>query len=161
MPIITIQGTPIEFPDSGNDPNWAPAVIEFAQAVEAALQGFVGAYDVAPQTYSMVTNVNASPVDLPNLTFPTSDVRGVFIRYTVFRSTDTTSAYESGDIIATYSASNPSSNKWDVIQRRNGDGKVSIMFSDSGQVQFTSEALSGTNHAGKITYTASALSQTT
>lgn len=160
MPKITIQGTIIDFPNSGSDPNWAPAVIQFAQAVEAAIQGFAGAFDVAPQSYTMTANLNASPVDLTNLTFPPSDVRAVFIKYTVFRSTDSTSAYEGGDIIATYSAANPTNNKWDVIQRKNGDAKVSISFSDSGQVQFTSEALSGINHSGKFTYTATALSQT-
>jgi hypothetical protein len=33
---ITIGSQVIEFPSSGADPNWAPAVIDFAQAVETA-----------------------------------------------------------------------------------------------------------------------------
>ena len=156
---INIQGTIIAFPASGNDPNWAPAVIQFAQAVEAALQGVAGPFDVAPQAFAMTSNLNVSPVDLSNLTFPTSDVRAVFINFVVFRSTDTTSVYEAGDIIASYDASAPTNDKWDVIIRRNGDAKVDITISDTGQVQFTSLAIAGSNHVGRFTYKATALTQ--
>jgi hypothetical protein len=84
---ITIQSTVINFPSSGSSPNWSEAVIQFAEAVAAALALVVGPFDVAPQTFVMTSNANTN-VALPNLTFPPSDVQGAVIQYSVLRQTN-------------------------------------------------------------------------
>lgn len=83
---IQIQSQIIQFPASGDSPNYAPAIIQFAQAVAAALELVVGPFDVAPQTFVMTSNANTN-VSLPNLTFPPSDVQGAIIQYSVLRQT--------------------------------------------------------------------------
>ena len=47
MPIITIAGTPIDFPSSGREPNWADAVIQFAQATADTLFDGIDGPDTA------------------------------------------------------------------------------------------------------------------
>lgn len=84
--VITIQGTVIEFPSSGQSPNWAPAVIEFAQAVEQALSGVAGDYDVSPQAIDITNGASSTPITA--LSFPTSVVRSVIIRYSIYRICD-------------------------------------------------------------------------
>lgn len=156
MPSINIQGTLIDFPDTGNSPVWSDAVIQFAQAVEAALATITGPFDVAPQIYNMESNLNIN-VTIPSLQFPTSDVRGAFVRYTVSRSTSTASAYEGGQIMVDYNPDNPIGNKWEIAREYAGDGSITFTITDVGQIQFTTVALGGINHSGQIAFTAQSL----
>ena len=159
MPIVTIGSTIINFPNSGTSPNWAPAVIDFAVAVENALAGVVGPFDVSPQTLIIDTYNPGTNINIPNLSFSTTVVRGAFIRYTVFRSTSMTSAYEIGELKIVYNPSGPVNNKWEVGRQYVGDGSITFNVTDTGQVQFTTTTLSGINHTGQLSYSAVALLQ--
>lgn len=153
---ITIAGTTIQFPLSGADPNWSPAVILFAQLVAQALSGVVGPFDVSPQIFDMTANVNTN-VSLPNLAFPTSEVRGAFIRYSVFRQTSSTSGSETGTLVATYNPNNPVNQKWEMTRTFAGNNaNITFTITDTGQVQFSTTVLAGTSHVGIITYSAQA-----
>lgn len=159
MPSINIQGTIIDFPDSGSSPNWAQAVIEFAQAVESSLSGLAGPFDVSPQTLNIDAQNPGTNVDITNLTFPTSEVRSAFIRYAVYRSTTTNSAYESGSLEVVYNPNGPVNQKWEVVREYVGDGSITFSMTDVGQIRFSTSALAGLNHTGVITYTAQAILQ--
>lgn len=158
MPAINIGGSIIQFPDSGTSPNWAEAIIQFAQVVENSLANVAGPFDIPPQQYIMVSNANTN-VDIPNLEFPVSEVRGAFIRYSVFRTTSTTTVAESGTIELIYNPDGSVGNKWERSREYTGDAQVTFAVSDTGQVNFSSALLSGTGHAGTIVYTAKALEQ--
>lgn len=159
MPTISIGSTVINFPNSGSSPNWAQPVIDFATAVQNTLSGLAGPADVFPQIF-VINNFNpGTNIDIPNLTFSTTIVRAAFIRYAVFRSTNSASAYEAGEIKIVYNPNGPVGNKWEYDRRFIGDGQISFTITDTGQVQLTTEALSGINHTGKITYSAQALLQ--
>lgn len=162
MPTLTINGQIIDFPDSAASPNWSEAVIQFAQAVEGALALVGGTYDVSPQAFTIDAYNTASNVDIPALSFPTSAVRAVFIRYSVYRTTDSTSAYEAGDMITMYNPNNGSGLKWTLSEgNRTGSGaQITFNITDTGQFQFSTTALSGSNHAGKIVFEARSLEQT-
>lgn len=161
MPQLTINGTIIEFPNSAQSPNWAPAVIQFAQAVEGALAIAIGTYDVAPQAFTIDPYNPGTDIDIPNLSFPVNDVRAVFIRYSVYRTTDSNTAYEAGDIIAMYNPNNPVNSKWALSRgnRTGGDGQISFSVTDNGQFRFSTTALAGSNHAGKLVFDARSLEQ--
>lgn len=160
MPLITVNGVPIQFPDSGTSPNWAPAIIEFAQEVATALTSTSGPYDVSPQSQDIsASNPGTANTNITALNFSTTNVRGIFIRYTVQRSTNSTSVYEAGDFIGVYNPNNSSGFKWDISQQRAGNAKIAFNITDTGQVQYTCTAISGTSHTGKITFAAQALQQ--
>ncbi len=160
MPIIQIQGTVINFPDSGSSPNWAPAVIDFAEAVQNALSGVVGPADVAPQTLVLDSYNPGTSINVPNLNFSTTTVRAAFIRYAMYRSTNSTSAYEAGTLIIVYNPNGSTNQKWDQGRQYVGNGQISFTVKDTGQVQLNVSALAGINHSGKISYSAQALLQT-
>lgn len=157
---ITILGTVVEFPSSSQSPNWAPALIQFAQLVEQALALNTGNFDVSPQVYTMVSNSNTD-VNLPNLAFPNSSVRTALVQYSVFRTTTgpTTTAYQAGDMTVVYNPNNSVNEKWELMHRYEGDGDITFTITDDGQFQFSSTALAGSNHMGFISYSARALSQ--
>jgi hypothetical protein len=161
MPLITIGSTIIDAPDSGASPNWAPAIIQFMEAVAQQLAITSGAFDVAPQSFSLDAYNTASNIDIPALSFSTSNVRAVFIRYAVYRQTTLANADEAGDIIAVYNPNNSVGFKWTVSQvRTSGGAQISFNMTDNGQIQFSTTALSGASHSGKITFEARALEQT-
>lgn len=157
---ITISGTPIEFPTSGSDPNWANAVVAFAQAVEGALQNVSGAFDVSPQVLNIDAQNPGTNIDITSLSFPTSEVRAIILSYAVFRQTSSVAVSETGELRYNYNPDNLIGNKWEKNRDYQGDAKISFTMSDTGQVSFSTTALAGTNHVGAITFTAKALLQT-
>lgn len=164
MPNITIQNTTIAFPDSGTSPNWAAAVIQFAQAVASALTVSVGNFDIAPQNYAIDAYNAVSNQPIPALQFPTSQVRAAIVRYSVYRTSSTQVAYESGLMLAVYNSSGAT---WELTREYVGDGKIAFNITNTGQFQFSTNATNGTtaasltgiNHAGKIIFAAQALLQ--
>ena len=151
---VTIQNNVIEFPESGTSPNWAPAVLAFVQAVEAALAGLTGGYDVAPQTQNIDAANPLTDIDVTALNFPPVDVRAVTIYYAVTRTTDSAEVAEGGTIEMVYNGSNPVTDKWEIVNTHAGDALISFSVSDTGQVKFSTEALAGLDHTGKITFRA-------
>lgn len=161
MPTLTINAQVIEFPESAESPNWAPALIQFAEAVQQALAISIGTYDVAPQAFDLASFNAATDVDITNLSFPTDAVRAVFIRYSIFRTTDSNTIYEAGDMIAMYNPNNSVNNKWTLStgNKTGSGGQLIFKVTDSGQFRFDSTALAGTNHAGKLIFDARSLEQ--
>lgn len=155
---LVIQGTVIDFPSSGQDPNWAPAVIAFAEAVTAALQGVAGDFDVSPQIFTLDAYNPGTNVAIPLLTFPVSNVLSVQINYSVTRTTSLTTVVDAGVITMVYNGANPSNFKWEVARVGVTDsGGITFNVTDAGVVQFTTSTLSGTSHVGKLLYSARAL----
>lgn len=159
MPTITINNIPINFPDDGASPDWAPAIIQFAEAVENSLANVVNPNDVFPQVFSINSYNSASNISIPALSFPTASVCAVFIRYAVYRTTSSANASEAGDLIAVYNPNNGVGLKWSLSR---GDitgagAQISFNMTDGGQIQFSTTALGGTGHTGYISFDARAL----
>ena len=86
MPILNINGQIIDFPDVSESPNWADALIQFAQAVEGALAVAINQYDVPPQVFTLDA-YNGLTAEIANLVFPPSQVRACTIFFSVWRKT--------------------------------------------------------------------------
>lgn len=155
---ITIQGTPVTFPTSGSSPDWAPALVQFAQLVEAALAGVAGSFDVAPQAQTIDAQ-NPDTAEIASLSFPTSDVRAAFIPYAVYRDTATQTVTEGGELFIVYNETGPTNNKWSISQRRTGDASITFSISDVGQVSFTTTEVTGGTHVGVISFSGRAILQ--
>jgi len=155
---VVINGTPITLASSGESPNWAPGIIEFTQAVETALSAAIGAFDVAPQVMN-IDAYNGTGADVTNLSFSTSNVRAAFIKYSVFRTTSSNTAYEAGNMILVYNPNGTIGSKWEVARDYVGDGSITFSVSDTGVVSFVTTAIAGTSHAGILSYSGAALLQ--
>jgi hypothetical protein len=156
---INIGGTIINFPTSAESPNWSEPVVAFAEAVQNVLFGVSGPFDVPTQSFALDSFNPGTNISIPALIFSTASVRGAFIRYVVYRTTSLATAYEIGEMEIVYNPSNPTGHKWEVGRRTIGDGQISFVVTDTGQVQLSTIALSGINHVGKITFNAVALGQ--
>jgi hypothetical protein len=156
---ITINGTVVSLPVSSASPNWAPAIIQAFQLIEAALQGVSGTFDIAPQVLDISAFNNATDEDVTGLTFATSAVRSAVITYFVYRETDSANASESGQIFIDYNDNRSLNEKWAISREAVGDGEITFSITDTGQVQFSTDALSGSNHVGSIGFFAKTIEQ--
>lgn len=148
---VTIQGRTITIPSSGTSPNWAPAMVEFMQAVETALDAVVGPYDVAPQYYTLSNELNAA-VPLPLLVFSTSAVRSIYIKYSIYRESTTTSEAEAGELTVVYDTD---AGTWNMSREAVGSANLTFAISAGGIVSFTTTAMSGgTYSTGVLSYSA-------
>ena len=159
IPSVTIQGTVINFPNSAQSPNWAEPVIQFAEATAEALAAVVGTYDVSPQVINIDLYNPGTDINLTSIPFPTSAVRAVFMRYALLRSTNTTTAYEAGLLVFIYNPNGNVDQKWEVTRDGVGDGKIMFSVQDNGQVLFSTTAISGSGHTGRLAIAAQALLQ--
>lgn len=153
---IIIQGTPIAFPTSADSPDWAPAITQFAEAVALALEEVVGTFDVPPQVLNIDAQNPGTNVNLTNLVFPTTDVRGAFIQYTIYRQTSLAAAAEVGTLQVIY---NTMSGTWELSREYTGDGQATFNITGTGQIQISTILMAGINHTGRVTYLAKALSE--
>lgn len=158
MPTIIIKGTPIEFPDSGASPNWAPAVIEAVEALTDAVNSVTATYDVPPQVQNIDANNSSSNVNINNLNFPATDVRAAIVYYSVYRKTqnsgppDGQEVTEAGQLEISYNASRPVTQKWELVRTGQSDALINFNITDLGQIQFSTQPLTGISHTGIISY---------
>lgn len=174
---IIVNNTPIDFPSSAQSPNWAPALIEFAQNVATALSGIVGPYDVAPQVVDIENDGAEHAIQTPSvsLAFPTSTVRSANIRYSIYRNNDANNTQaETGLLSVVY---NSESATWE-LQREfignitpvgtygnaapSGTCTSGMLFriDNNGQVYYKAATLTSTGYTGKLSFAAQALLQT-
>lgn len=154
---INIQGTLIDFPTSGQSPNWAPAIVEFAQAVEKALDGVANEFDVPPSVVNILNGVTGENISA--LSFASSVVRSAEIKYSVYRKNDDPYLEaESGTLTVVYTGSD-----W-AIQREfmsnRATPSVTFFISSTGQVSYNSELKNSLGYEGKLSFSAQTLLQT-
>lgn len=157
MPIIQIGSQLINFPNSGTDSNWSPAVIRFAQAVSDQLAAIASEFDIAPRVQILTSNANPA-LAVTDVIFPNNAVRSFTFSYAIYRLSDSTSLAESGTVTGVY---NTDDSLW-VLQHefegeRQSDGTPYHTFSMSGdQVILTTIAIPGIYNSteSKISYAA-------
>jgi len=157
---LIIKGTPVELPESGQSPNWAPGIIEAIQALAEAVNSISGTYDVAPQVQDISDFPQNNKIDINNLVFPSEEVRAATIFYSVFRKTQPTE-FESGEELTeagtlqiVYNEGNDPGLKWEIQREFIGDAKIEFSIDDLGQVEFTTNQMTGTPHEGILSYRA-------
>lgn len=162
IPII-INGTTINFPNSGSSPLWSPAIIQAIKLISEALNISSGPFDIPPQNYVMTSNVNTN-VAIPNLSFPVTDVRGAVIFYGVSRSSTSTGSQQlsqSGMLVLNYDPSQSPGNLWQITNEfasaTSSGAQITFSVTDVGQVQFSTTAITGSSPIGSINFRALAV----
>lgn len=157
---LIFGNTIVDVPTSSQAPNWSEGVVDAFTAISETLSTFAGQFDVPSQSQIIDTSNPGIPnTDITALSFPITSVRSVDITYSIFRTTSSTTVYETGHILAIYSPSNSVGSKWELSQDMVGDGKIAFNMTDLGQVQFTATTIAGSGHTGKISFLAKAILQ--
>lgn len=121
---ITIGGTLIEFPNTGASPNWAPAIIQFAQAVGVQLATVVSPFDVAATVQTLTSNTNVGITLNGNgsdLTFPSGSVRSFTFTYAIYRVSTGAGAMSITDTGTVTGVYNTTTVGWSINHTFSGD----------------------------------------
>lgn len=152
MPILTIAGTPYNYPDEGTEPGWGSDATDWAQAVTDVINTLVAPGDILQTTFTLQDNT-ATPTIVSGLRFDPTVVRAANITYSVNRNGQN----QAGLLLLNYNQSGATGSKW-VITEANKIGDVGVTFSidDTGQVYYLSTS---TGFTAAITFAAKTLNQ--
>lgn len=160
MPTINIGGQVILFPNAGSDSSWAPPVIQFAEAVEAVLNGIQSPYDVSNKVQTILIDGITVPdnYEIANAEFPNVNVRSFSLSYSIYRTNGVTTQNMNGVFSGEYDTL---SSQWFTSDQFTGDvaanGSPLHEFYMSGdQVNMAIVALGGAYDTtnSKISYSA-------
>lgn len=161
---LTVGTQVIDFPSSGQDPNWAPAVIQFAQAVTDQLSSIASQFDISPRVQILTTDANSNIV-VNSVVFPSGSVRSFTFNYAIYRTNGsgggTTTLAENGTVSGVYKTTTATwalQHEFDGV--RQSGGLPYHTFSMSGDQLLLSTVAIGGAYDGtnsKISYGASTI----
>jgi hypothetical protein len=162
MSVRLVIGTQvIEFPSSGQNANFAPGIIQFAQAVTDQLSAIASQFDITPRVQILSVDVN-NTIDVDSCVFPSGSVRSFTFTYAIYRVNSTTSFSEDGTVVGVYDTLN---SIW-ILQHefegtRQSSGLPYNTFSMSGdQLKISTTTIGGTGYDGtnsELSYSAKTL----
>lgn len=152
---LVIGSQTFQNPAAGTSPPYGQNLYDIITALAAAVNNTVGPADILPTTYVPANNV-ASPTSITGLVFSNSTVRGAIITYSVYRNTSITEYSETGTLAVTYKSVAAT---WEIAQYSVGSSGLTFTISNSGQVQFVSDNMSGTGYTSKLIFSAKAILQ--
>jgi hypothetical protein len=132
---LQIGNESFEYPVQG-DGNWGEEATAWAEAVTDALAESVGPNDILPTSATLANN-QATPADIPGLSFNTADVLSAIVTFIVEREATSTEV-ESGEFEINFDGTD-----WKSVQTGIGDTGVILSITAAGQVQYTSTDLTG------------------
>jgi hypothetical protein len=152
MPKIIIGTDVVNFPDSGSDALWSPAVIQFAELVASQLLAFASPYDFAPTVYKLQQNNAPTSTFVIGATFDGTYVRKFTLNYSIYRVVDynlptENTVVESGVLTGTF---NTETQAWTLQDEFNGDKKPdgssyhSFSINALKQIELQTQYVSGT-----------------
>jgi len=123
------------------DGNWGEEATAWAEAVTNALNSVQGPNDILLATATLLNN-QPTPVNVTNLSFNTSDVLSFEVDFFITRIFNDGSGEETITENGTLSA-NFNGTLWQTSASSVGDVGVDLTVNASGQVQYTSNDLTG------------------
>lgn len=160
---LTIAGTTFDYPESGEDPNWANGAgpTEWAQAVTDALATLIGPGDILSTTFTIDNNISVA-TNVNGLIFDSGTIRAANISYAVYRTSTATPSgnSETGTMLLTFDDSAASGSQWQLSQGTvNGSAGIAFSVTDAGQIKYISSDINATGYVGTMKFSAKALTK--
>jgi hypothetical protein len=149
MPKTVIVGTEeFELPLQGENPDYGEELTDFFTSIADALTTVQQPNDILRSTAAINNNVTV-PAIIPGFSYDTSEVRSINAEFIVKRTTTSpaNNLVESGFIEGNYTGS-----EWQIAIRSIGSAGVEFSINPSGQIEYTSSDLVGSNYTGSIIF---------
>lgn len=152
---ITISGTTYSLPDQGDPGPWGDDLSDLIEALAEVANTFSGTGDILNTTFTVANN-QSSAANVAGLSFDTGTVRSAIVTYSVYRSTTLSEKGEAGFLLLTYMST---AANWVITRYSNDDSGLVFTVTDGGQVQYTSDNMSGASYTGTMRFSAKAYIQ--
>ena len=98
-----------------------------------------------------IANNQGSPANITGLSFDKTSVKTAHVKFDIFRRTDSSHVIETGDLFIVH---NTETDLWEIQwASHHDDSGVIFSITSAGQVQYTSDNISGANYTGTIRLT--------
>lgn len=142
IPLI-INTQVFNYPSPGDAPGWGEDATDAFAALVAYVNGISPPTDIVLASANLVDNVSV-PTTIANLVFNSSLIYGAIVEMTIQRSNNSTTATEIDTLDLVYS-----NGQWYMDRQQTGtDTGVVFSITNSGQLQYTTTALGGSNYSG-------------
>lgn len=152
---ITVGNETFEYPSNGQSPGYGQAATETIQAIADAVASLSGPDDILLTSFTIANN-QTSFTNILGLGFDTSTVRAANITYSVYRTTNSNNAAETGTIQVVY---NSAAASWEINREFAGDAGITFQITAGGLLQYKSSNISGSSYSGVIKFLAKTLPQ--
>lgn len=143
---VYVNNIPFEIPVQGEQAPWGESLTDFFVEVSKVINTLKGPADILETSATILNNMSTYQ-DIPDFSFDTSTVRGFTVTGTITRTTDSVKVYEFFIINGLRTDSN-----WELQKEGFGNSGVTLDITASGQVQYKSTSISGTNYSGLIKF---------
>lgn len=139
---LVVNNKTFDYPVDGEDAGWGGPATDWAVEVTDVLNTILSPGDILETTFNINDNTSIS-APIQGLAFDPSLNRSANITYSIYRtSTDTPAGTaETGIIDIIYDNNASTGNKWQMVQRKNGEAGVVLAISDLGQFSYTSNQI--------------------
>jgi hypothetical protein len=152
---VTLSGTTYTLPQQNDEAPWGENLSELIEALVTAVDSINGDGDILDTEISIANN-QSSVASVTGLTFDVGTVRSAVVTYSVYRSTTLSEKGECGILLLTYLST---ANAWNISRYSNDDSGIVFTVTDAGQVQYTTDNMSGASYTGTLTFKADAFVQ--
>lgn len=158
---LVIAGTTFNYPQSGQDPNWAEEASSWAVAVTEVLNTLLGPGDILQTSVAIEDGISVA-TNINGLLFDSGTVRAANVNYTIYRTSagEPWGHAETGVLYLVFDDDESIGKKWSLTQGpKNGDAGVAFSIGDDGQIQYISTTIGIGGYSGTIRFSAKALTR--
>lgn len=154
MPQLTVNNKTFNYPDPGQEPGWGEDATDWAKEVTTVLAFLLAPGDIVNST-ATINNNQTTPDDINGMVFVNTQTRSAKVSYQVKRSVTGNIRIQSGSLYLDW---NPQTSQW-ILTHDFTAGNAGITFSvtSGGQVQYTTDNMTGSGYVGEIKFNAKTL----
>lgn len=145
--VLTINNTPFEIPEQGDQAPWGENVTDFLSEVARTINSLSGPSDIL-ETSAIINNNMSTPTDIPTFFFDPVSVRSFRAEVSVYRTYGTNEVSEEISFVGL----NQGTAGWLIQIDRIGNSGVTLDITAAGQVTYTSTNLVGAPYSGVIRF---------
>lgn len=135
---LTLNNTPIEYPEPGDQAPWGSGATDFAVEVARILNSLSGPSDIL-ETSAIIDNNVTSPLPVGSFFFDPVAVRSFSVQVSIYRTFGTSEVAEQ----LLFNGVNMGASGWLLQTDGIGNAGVTLDITNLGQVTYTSSNLTG------------------
>ena len=144
---LTINNTPFEYPEEGDQAPWGEAATGWATEVTKTLNSLAGPSDIL-ETSAIINNNVTTYTDIAGFFFDPASVRSFTVQISVYRVYGSSEVSEAIQLVGLYQGAAG----WLLQQDGIGNSGITLDITTAGQVQYKSSNLVGTPYSGIIKF---------